>query len=613
MHPLRIVLSFCQADQPIAYEISILLTAAGANVWYDVSHEVLPPLTQYQMLERTVFVVLLSSAALSAPEVVAACAYALKRERYSVSFFTLPILLEPLDSAELDPVLQSMISHALWAPYGSNRASEHNESLPHSSESNKDSKIIAAAIADLLLFQLALAPAHKTTGMSITSEVMYSKALIAQQRYEEARTIVEPITQMQPDLFIGWLLFGIILNKSKKPEAALTSLERARVLAPESVLPLYYLGITLANLHRDEEAVTTYEQALTMTPDNINLLNNRGILLRKRGVPDEALSSFLTALEYEPYAGSVHTNLAGTLRQLQRYEDALAQVDQVLALNEADASALAAKATIFVEAKRLTEALPLLDEAIILEPWNAELWIEKSRVFNRLGRFPEALEATDRGILITDAKPMLWNNRGATLLSLNQNVQALEALDHALALDPALELAWLNKVAVLRQLQRSAEAIAVCKARLAEYPSNSLFLRLLALLYTDVGENEEALRSVQHFLTMDSGNAEGWNLYGWILLKFQQFEAALIAFDRALAIYPAMIIALRNKAIALERLGKTNESLFALADAVKLDPKPYLKWRRRNWRTWFFLIATILTIVSAILHFLTNNGVHPMP
>jgi tetratricopeptide (TPR) repeat protein len=118
-------------------------------------------------------------------------------------------------------------------------------------------------------------------------------------------------------------------------------------------------------------------------------------------------------------------------------------------------------------------------------------------------------------------------------------------------------------------------------------------------------EFSAALPAATQCVQLAPNDALSWHLLGWVQFNLRNDEAALAAFERSLAINPSNAAELRNKAVALRRLGHRKESRAVLAEAARLDPKGYRQWRRQKWRNWwrtrFVRSWRILVVILVIL------------
>lgn len=123
-----------------------------------------------------------------------------------------------------------------------------------------------------------------------------AKALIEQQRFAEARVL----------------------------------LEKARANDPASSQPHYYLGLLHADLGELTQAVAALDRCLQLGSDNSKAHNNRGAVLHRLGRIDEAEAAYRRALELAPNTSQPYLNLAHVLVEWGRTTEAVAICEQAL-------------------------------------------------------------------------------------------------------------------------------------------------------------------------------------------------------------------------------------------------------------------------------------------
>ena len=178
---------------------------------------------------------------------------------------------------------------------------------------------------------------------------------------ENARRAVE----LNADLTITQLAYGIATLRTGRRDESLQALNRARDLEPRNADVLRYLGEyyrpqdaakaeewyqaaataapndwrthdALARLYfatsNYEGAIAKWELARTLTPDNLLVLRGLGGAYHSVGRTDDAATAFQRALEIEPQA-TIYNNLA-TMRFFQgRFGDAAAAFEKATELN----------------------------------------------------------------------------------------------------------------------------------------------------------------------------------------------------------------------------------------------------------------------------------------
>ena len=110
------------------------------------------------------------------------------------------------------------------------------------------------------------------------------------------------------------------------------------------------------------------------------------------------------------------------------------------------------------------------------------------------------------------------------------------------------------------------DAIASANRALTFDPENSLAIAYQCVAYTSLGENETALDKCNDALRVN-GNwgsenpALAWFYRGEILAQAQQYELALVAYERTLLLEPENSLVLTHQCKAYGALERTEEAL----------------------------------------------------
>ncbi len=171
--------------------------------------------------------------------------------------------------------------------------------------------------------------------------------------------------------------------------------------------------------------------------------------------------------------------------------------------------------------------------------------IAGGRALSAQGRYEEALAFYQRAARLEPEHFGVWFDLGFTLIMLERWQAALAATEHAIALDPRMAGLWLYKGIALNKLNRYTEALA----------------------------------SFDEAIARGHNRANTWSHKGNVLLALTRYAEALVAYDEALehlpfsrthAYDPSDAEIWRNKAVALDALGRTLEALEAERQAREL-------------------------------------------
>lgn len=277
---------------------------------------------------------------------------------------------------------------------------------------------------------------------SPTTYGVKTDALVELGRYDEARTAVQRMLDLSPDLAAYTRASYALELRGDVPGArrALTEAAEDALTPPDEAFAQYYLGELAWNNGDLAAARSAYESALTTAPEYVPALAGRAKVLAASGDRTAALADYREAVQRLPQA-SIAVELGELLqadgqekaaqqqydvvRATQRlFAAAGADVDQELALFEADHGTPAA-AVRYAEA-----AYRSRPKAIFVQ--DAYAW-----ALHAAGRDREALPIARQAVRLGTRTPSLYYHLGAIEAGAGNNSAAKQALNKALSLNPA--------------------------------------------------------------------------------------------------------------------------------------------------------------------------------
>ena len=246
---------------------------------------------------------------------------------------------------------------------------------------------------------------------------------------------------------------------------------------------------------------------------------------------------------------------------------------------------------------------------------NADTWLKKGRVLRDLNEFEEAIEAFDQAIKINPNNAETWYEKGQSLWDRGKFEEAVVAFDHAIKIDPNNFYVYDSKAWILRyELNRQEESIEVYDQAIRNIQVSNAILYQKAFAYEglkkfDIRDEslthlDQIIRNIRQCYSMLHNKGDG-------LYHLGKFEEAIEAFDQVTKLNkelawvnycqgtilsllpkeeegPEEGIQLFNnahenfqdvektfylKGLALGRLGRFEESIAAINQAIRIDPK----------------------------------------
>ena len=350
------------------------------------------------------------------------------------------------------------------------------------------------------------------------------------------------------------------LAKALELSARLAGKDRREILAWDAIARLDFPA-----------AIEDYRALLADFPGELELYMRLGKLLQGEERHEEAIEVLRQGLVVDPESRQLHNFLASVASELSRHDEAIAEAERYVALDPKEPNAYDTLASVHQRAGRYDEALAAYDRALSLNPDFGVAVIHLGNTYLELGRYRDALAVFQRYVDLgrTHGERARGLESAAWTQVLRGDVRAAEAAaDAAMALEPgaAFPAWWL----ALRRgdhdrAARLAGLVAAPPRTTGRGQRSSLRRRDVVLGWQAIrsGRPEEGLKTlagaVRHrpltwsFDTHETALADA-------CLELERLDAAVVEYERVLAINPRFPMALYRLALALERQGRPAES-----------------------------------------------------
>ncbi len=425
---------------------------------------------------------------------------------------------------------------------------------------------------------IAQAPAKEFELKDFEYWATQCRSLFAEQLYPESLAACEkaiPLTpekdrkaQQKKTLDLWKIRSDALFNLGRYPDA-LTSYDYVL-----TIQPAYSQGLTkrcdiLFRLGRYDLAIASCEQALKVdgdwgTSNPANAWALRASALRKAGKLEEAIGSYDQAIVANPDDRIITAERCETVFALKKSQEstiAMAQaalqkaapesVEANLAQTQLETTKRALSSTA-EDGKKCTLAVEKPEQPEGLKPQKptASLLFKQGLVFKSQGRtndarrtFQDAVLTYEQELATNPTNPQSWVYQGMALEQLHQDARALTAYEKAIQLQPTSSFALVNQCSILNRMKRFQDALTAC--------DNSL-----------KGDRAWGERNPEY----------AWSQRSGALLGTKQYEDAVAAADRAIALNANNAEAYTYKAVSLWYLKDYDEAATSARQATVLNP-----------------------------------------
>jgi len=205
-------------------------------------------------------------------------------------------------------------------------------------------------------------------------------------------------------------------------------------------------------------------------------------------------------------------------------------------------------------------AVEALSQAIGIDPTDSRLLRLRADVYAMSGELANAKADFGMAIQADPQNAELRNMRGYFLMTNGITDEAMADFNQAVRLDPEMAAAWNNRGLVYLQrrdfakARREFESAVKCKNDYADGWNNLGFAKMkLELLPEALSDIDQALKANPEYVT-------AWNNRGLINMRMKDFEAAQLAFSKAIELAPLDSRWYAHRIAALSELERFSEA-----------------------------------------------------
>lgn len=332
-------------------------------------------------------------------------------------------------------------------------------------------------------------------------------------------------------------------------EEAISLLRGVLEQNPKNAEAHVLLGSALALVPRRSEAIMELRRAIELRPESAPVYNTLGMALARFAELGTARKAFENALELDPQFADARVNLTLVLGQLKEFDLAVSHITRAIELQgDSPASAYShyLRGRLYDKQNMTVEAVQEFEKAVHLRPRFAQAYVElgtaRAKLFDR-----KALEAFEEAAELAPDDANARYLLGREYLRKGKAAEAVEHLREAARLKPDHRAVMYNFSRALRKAGLTDESKGVDK-KLSEILRSSAKATQNALLATTLGNAGVELEK--------SGNVTG----------------AIEKYTAALELDPLRSGFRQNLGLALCRLGRWDEGIEELREAIRIHP-----------------------------------------
>lgn len=296
---------------------------------------------------------------------------------------------------------------------------------------------------------------------------------------------------------------------------------------PETPAEWETKGNVLLELGMMEEATEAFSRASPGTTSTSNSLYGKGISCILKKEYDEALEYFEKALTKNPLHYYAIFAQGETYNRKGEYDKSIECFKDVLSLRPDYTYALKAMAFALFRLQKYEKSLQAYDMILTFEPEN---WLEMSK-------------------------------KSSVLIKMKRTDLAMKCIETVLEHNPTDPRYLFVKGYIYQVQEKYSDALRYFDMSLDNDPKNVKALSKKAYVLAILSRNEEALESIGKAMDLNIHNPKTWYYKGVIYHYAEDYEKAILAYNKSLEIYPDVTRVIICRERALQKLAPQVEDI----------------------------------------------------
>lgn len=365
---------------------------------------------------------------------------------------------------------------------------------------------------------------------------------------KQASDLAQQALDLDPKSDVGYVAVADILDLMGNPERALTLLTEAENLG---VKPTWRFAFTRSRLQSDDAKtakVFSYLETAMAAPD-----------AEARIIAPYVIAMLSAEFKGEPMIAKLE-------EWNKKFPTPLFEMTMAVAHGELGRAKIASELYTSVEAKAPDSREALINHGILL--------YRDMKDFKRATALFEKVLSEHKGSLTGQLQAMVYAHLGAAQIGSKNYPKAQAAFASALQADPG-NLSIVDFITrTYRERKLSKELVSWIRQVNDTAPGTGVLYALLGeTLSESLGDHESARRAFLDAITLNPDRGDYFNGLGLVFYRAKSYEQALKAFNSSTEIDPNDATARYNMACVLSIMGRADDAMTSLGEALALDPR----------------------------------------
>jgi O-antigen biosynthesis protein len=401
--------------------------------------------------------------------------------------------------------------------------------------------------------------------------------------------------KQQPDSAARQNDLGSVCAKQQQWQQAIEHYQKAIALNPRLAGAYRNLARALTKIGQKQKATEYWLQAISIEDKGVKASEylELGDNLSSWGKHSSAITCYRRAIETQPDLIAAYLGLGVLCTTTGATKDAIALYQQALKYNPDNCELYFRLGTLYGEQQQWSKAAVCYQKTTQLENDNSEAYYNLGEALSRVENWSEAIEAYQQAIKLNPDFSWSYNNLGYALIQLCRWSEAIEAYQQAIKLNPGFPWSYYNLAEASSKLEQWDQAIAIFQKtadlqgdlpKIQQKLGDAFYqrsqqdrIKALECFRLAILQDPDDPDGYHQALAIDKNNVELYLNLGQALVKGEQLDQAIVAYQMALQIQPKNLDAVARLSDALLKKDPNFDVASVIGDLVSYSPSDLSK------------------------------------
>ncbi len=398
-----------------------------------------------------------------------------------------------------------------------------------------------------------------------------SVELIAEQKFEEAKEILEKLSLKEPDSLDVFKNLGLCYVNLEEYELALKAFMQAVSIKIDDATSYFYIATIHDKLEDFDNAHKYYKKVLAIRPEHIDTHKNLALLSFRNNDFQSAIDILNKALEFAPDDFELHYMLSSCFMTTGDIDSAISCLYKSRELEPNSVQIINSLGSCYLKLNDKEKALEYFEEAFELDPYDPIANFNIGLIYDSQGDHIRAFNYFEEAYKKLPIENILASYANCAYLC-NKIPLSAQLYSTLVAIRPDVIKYQKNLMITLELLHDYKNALIIAEKLIRLNPKDDLLLRKIATLHRCVGNYDYAIKSFELLMKKGKFDSETFWELGVCHIRLDEKDAALNAFKNAIKLAPDNAIAHKDLAILYLRLNLLDWAEDEISEALKLSP-----------------------------------------